>query len=783
MMGKFWKRLKVCGRTAVPSMHNPTSSRAGEVPRQAVGSHLGKSLSTFHKLLKPSSLTKNHALCQLFSKKHWVFDLINRSLIPQKQFKKQLTQAIDDLKIIDPACGSGAFPMGILQELVSILEIVDPKNQYWKNQQIQKAQTIDEESAKNKAIQEIESLFDKQKLGYGRKLYLIENCIYGVDIQNIAIQISKLRFFISLLVDQKVDKEQPNFGIRPLPNLETKFVATDALIGIEKTLQLVLSENNSEIEKKQKELQQIRHKYFFAKTPQTKRKYQEEDRKKRNEIATLLKANGGKDDTAEKIANFDPYNQNTEADWFDPEFMFGVKNGFDIVIGNPPYIQLQKNGGLLAKKYELKGVSEKKRFQTFAKRGDIYALFYEKGHQLLKEKGHLCFITSNKWMRAGYGKALRNFFVKQTNPQILIDMGPGVFESATVDTNILLFEKTTPSSQSDATPSKKGNNHLFLIQALSITQDFKNAKQPLGDYFEQHKGNLPLPEEDESWTILTADELAIKKKIEAIGTPLKDWDIHINYGIKTGYNEAFIIDTETKDKILSACQNAQEKQKTEEIIKPILRGRDIKKYQANWAGLWVILAKYESHNYLRTKYPAVYGHLLQYQGRLQQRGQCRYGGKGNKGQHHWLELDNNPTDSYLQEFEKEKIVYGQFRCGEFHFKDEYCFVGSNEYIITGKYLKYIIAILNSPIVNFYQKINANSLGGNTAIFQKDIFVNTPIPKLSEEKQNPFEILVDCILAKKAKNEDTTKEEQQIDEMVFQLYGLTKEEIAIIKNEN
>ncbi len=203
--------------------------------------------------------------------------------------------------------------------------------------------------------------------------------------------------------------------------------------------------------------------YFSAKTPATKKKYQDQDQQQRQELATFLKQNGWQDEIADRIASWVPYNQNTEADWFDAEFMFGVKEGFDLVIGNPPYIQLQKDGGKLARKYELKGVSEKHRYQTFARTGDIYVLFYEKGLQSLRSGGHLCFITSNKWMRTGYGKALRKFFTEQTTPKLLIDLGPGVFESATVDTNILLLQRTQPSVTTSPSPSLSGGSvHLIL---------------------------------------------------------------------------------------------------------------------------------------------------------------------------------------------------------------------------------------------------------------------------------------------------------------------------------
>ena len=246
-----------------------------------------------------------------------------------------LIAAIDNLKALDPACGSGAFPMGLLHKLVFILGKLDPHNEQWKQKQIAKAGEIPDATIREKTLADIEQAFAAGELDYGRKLYLIENCIYGVDIQPIAVQIAKMRFFISLVVDQKVDPAQPNLGVRPLPNLETKFVAANTLIGIEKPAQQLL--RNPAIDAKEAELRQVRERHFTARTPATKARCRELDAKLRAEISELLRADGFARETTEKLANWNPYDQNASADFFDPEWMFGIRDGFDIVIGNPPY--------------------------------------------------------------------------------------------------------------------------------------------------------------------------------------------------------------------------------------------------------------------------------------------------------------------------------------------------------------------------------------------------------------------------------------------------------------
>jgi len=248
-----------------------------------------------------------------------------------------LINAIDKCKILDPACGSGAFPMGILHKLVHILHKLDPKNKLWKERQIEKAQTIDDVSIRDKLIEDIETAFASNELDYGRKLYLIENCIYGVDIQPIATQISKLRFFISLIVDQKTDKSKKNFGIRPLPNLETKFVAANTLIGIEKPKTQVSLFDNQDVYQLEDQIKEVRHFLFNAKTPRTKRELREKDKFLREKMGEILTDSGWDNETARQLAGWDPYDQNASSPFFNSEWMFALKDGFDVIIGNPPW--------------------------------------------------------------------------------------------------------------------------------------------------------------------------------------------------------------------------------------------------------------------------------------------------------------------------------------------------------------------------------------------------------------------------------------------------------------
>ncbi|MFA6727923.1 MAG: N-6 DNA methylase, partial [Prevotella sp.] len=441
-----------------------------------------------------------------------LFDYSQKLEVGHEAELEWIAEKLKAIKILDPACGSGAFPMGLLQRLVHLLQRISP-----------------EESS------------------YNLKLQIIENCIYGSDIQTIAAQITKLRFFISLICDCEKDVSEPNFGIPTLPNLETKFVAANSLIAKKKKVQGNLFED-PRIEPLKARLHHVRHEHFMARSASAKIRLRNQDKQLREELAQVLAENSDfAPDDAKQLAAWNPYDQNAVSPFFDPEWMFGVTEGFDIVIGNPPYIQLQNNSGELAKLYE--GCN----YSTFARTGDIYCLFYERGWQLLKENGHLCYITSNKWMRAGYGEKTRDFFAGKTNPLLLIDFaGVKIFESATVDTNILLF-------------SRSSNMHKTVC-AVTNKQN-KDSVKNLSDFVQQ-SGSVCEFSNSDSWVILSPIEQSIKRKIEAVGTPLKDWDIQINYGIKTGYNDAFIINTEKRDEILSNCQSEDERTRTAELIRP-----------------------------------------------------------------------------------------------------------------------------------------------------------------------------------------------------------------------
>jgi hypothetical protein len=342
----------------------------------------------------------------------------------------RLINAIDNCKILDPACGSGAFPMGILHKLVHCLHKLDPKNQRWQERQLEKARTIDDVTLRDSLIEDIEAAFTNNELDYGRKLYLIENCIYGVDIQPIATQISKLRFFISLIVDQKSDRNKDNFGIRPLPNLETKFVAANTLIGIQTPKSgdtLGSPFDNPEVKNLEERLKEVCHRLFSAKTPATKRKLREEDAVLREKIAGLLQENGCSNQTAQQLVSWNPYDQNTGSPFFDSEWMFGISDGFDVVIGNPPYGAELINSDIqyFKKNYVLKT-------------SETAILFIEKGYNLLNKDGIQSYIIPKSFTFSSNYSTARDFVEKGL--LVIADCGKS-FENVKLEACVILLRK------------------------------------------------------------------------------------------------------------------------------------------------------------------------------------------------------------------------------------------------------------------------------------------------------------------------------------------------------
>ena len=608
-----------------------------------------------------------------------------------------------NVKICDPAIGSGAFPMGLLRQLYLCQCAIHPE--------------LEEKNAAD------------------IKRHIIQNNIYGVDIEKGAVDIARLRFWLSLIVDE----ETPRF----LPNLDFKIMQGNSLLeqykGVDLSKMTTLSTEQGEgtqLTWFDKELDILR----FDLRKKLNDYYNCSDHLRKEQLKQEIIDNV-KQQLREQSINVDFGDLDLSANdqftlwhtWFYDAFSQG---GFDIVIGNPPYIQLQANKGILADLYTGKN------YKTFVRTGDIYSLFYEQGWNILKNCGILCFITSNKWMRAGYGENTRDFFAKYTNPEILIDFsGVDIFEAATVVTNILLFTRS---------------NNKGCTSCVATNNKQKECLSNLHEYVEENKYIQDLSTSD-GWTILTPDEVIIKQKIVELGTPLKDWSINIFRGILTGFNDAFIISSDKREEILKDCATEEERIRTIELIKPVIRGKDIRRNGYEWAGLWLI----NTHNGFKcvsrveiNDYPAVKKHLDRFWTKISQR--------SDKGDTPY----NLRNCAYIDEFEKPKVIYPETTKGaRFVFDDSGIYIDKTCFMLISDDAQYLQKTLSSKLfeVAYNKMFSSVELVNHTYQYNKHALLKLPIIN----DANAIKLLTPL------------DDDRQIDLFVYHLYDLTYDEILIV----
>ena len=630
--------------------------------------------------------------------------------------RKKIMQSLYNCKVLDPACGSGAFPMGMLQQMVHILNRIDPDNEIWKEMMLTKA--IDETSdayrkaspdERREIIADIERSFDESvnRPDYARKLYLIENCIYGVDIQPIAIQISKLRFFISLVVDQKSnDNPAENFGIRPLPNLEAKFVAANTLIGLTKKDATLF--DTDEIHAKKEELKIAKHKIFGAKTVRTKRKYRQIVNDLRLEIANILEDCGAVgNDEARQLASWDMFDQNASSPFFDPEWMFDVKSGFDIVIGNPPYIDSETMKNNMP---EMRSIY-KSLYSSATGNWDMYVIFIERGMQLMSNIGVESFIVPNKLIAAKYAQDIRRLISKSFSLLVLRDYSKVKVFEAFVYPCVFIIQ----NGKSDTPVSFQTMNNISAVLFESSVCRNIFSIDILWDKF-----------------FLPNEILSVILKINSFN-PLSSFDVNICGAATVG--EAYEI------------KNVLEEYNEHEMnyIKFINTGT-IDPYRSYWG--------YKKTQYIKGSYirPVIKKAILQ---RLNQR-------------------------RYEQSISPKIIVAGMSLNFEAIYDDGQYVAGKSTSIVTGKpaELKSYTAIMNSKLMSFWLSISYNSLkmaGGYINIGVNEIG-SIPIPSLCNnqilaDKVDAIQSGLDDVFIIQEMNE--------IDCIIYHLYGLTYDEVLIV----
>ncbi len=640
--------------------------------------------------------------------------------------KKAIMQSLYNCKVLDPACGSGAFPMGMLQQMVHILNRIDPDNVQWKEMMLNNAisetsdayqNASDEERAE--MVADIERSFNESinRPDYARKLYLIENCIYGVDIQPIAIQISKLRFFISLVVDQKTNNNPvDNFGIRPLPNLEAKFVAANTLIGLEKKEASLF--DSAEIKQKEKELKEAKHRIFGAKTVKTKRKYKERVATLRTEIADMLEDSGFiANAEAQQLASWDMFDQNATSPFFDPEWMFGVGDGFDVVIGNPPYVDIKGMPKEDVKRYF-------KLFTTCENRINLYAMFIEQGKKMLSNNGVLCYINPNSMLINESYQKLRNLLVDDIS--LIIKLPDSVFLSATVETIILMV--------------KNKNQEQKILGNYFKNNDKINFSDLTYNTFDR---NIWKNDSDKRFNIFTSDSgNKLLVKIQENTRPLYNF-VETSLGI-TPYDKA-----KGHSQELIKQRKFHSKTKKDDTYVPLISGKNIIPYYVTD----------EVEEYI--SYGVWLGAPREKRFFTEPRIVVR-------------QIVGGTSLRIIAGFADDKPTY-------------FTQVGFSLLSKTNNELelKYILGLLNSKLISYYHK--NKFLDIEKVVFQKILIANAkqlPIKTCSVDQQQPIIDLVDKILAAKKADPraDTSAWEAEIDFLVYKLYGLSYDEVLVVDPE-
>ena len=783
----------------------------------------------------------------------------NKNPFPEPVTRK-LIEALNQCKILDPACGSGAFPMGILHKMVHVLQKLDPDNSYWRELQEQKAiaetkeaYKIGDQKERDQRLTEISDVFENNTSDYGRKLYLIENCIYGVDIQPIAVQISKLRFFISLVIDQKPDMHKENYGIRSLPNLETKFVAANTLIGLEVPTTDLFTAHNP-VEKLQDELKATRHAYFNARNRDDKLKLQEDDHRICSEIAAMisetllqncesdikrlesqletnkaelnkllqkpedkeiientnllgevemtvykkgegrinklkasirkiekqietLKSSYNTDtfqNVANQIASFDPYDQNQFAGWFEPEWMFGedVKKGFDIVIGNPPYLRIQ---GVQEATPELVPYAKKNYVSAAKGNWDLYVLFTEAGYKMLEANGILAFIQPHKFFQGDFGVGIRNFISKEKCLYHIVHFGAEqMFESATNYTCLFFLQKQ----------KRQAFSYIKIDQPDVWFQNPQSIPAR----------NLPQPENNQKWSFSSEKNHNVLNKILKQPQTLGDIVRKIFVGLQTSSDKIYVLKTVKwleKTAILYSFSLKKDVEIEKGLIKPFLMGKDLKRYEKPEPKNVVIFpyvtttekASLMTQEYIQTNYPLGWGYLLENRIDLENR-------ENGKMKHENFYAYIYPKN--LSEFEAIKIITPEIAIKPqltldengifYHTTKVYSFIFKKD-IKENKL--YWLGLLNSKLLWFFLNSTGYVLRGGYYTFKTEYLKPFPVKRINFNCK--WEVMlyekiirnVQQILENKQRVIDTTALERCIDEMVFKLYDLTYEEVKLI----
>ncbi len=657
--------------------------------------------------------------------------------------KKKLIDALYMVTVLDPACGSGAFPIGMLQKIVYVLQELDPDANLWFDKATENVGIL--------LKKEFEKKFNAGSLNYIRKLSVIQNSIFGIDIQPIAVEISRLRCFLSLIIEEKVDDAEENRGINPLPNLDFKFIIANSLISLDSTSQTSIFENQDHI----KQLRDIREEYFNADS-ERRTELKLEFKSVQQDMLLNTIANYQKQASVkyQQLSEWKPF-ENQATAWFDPEWMFGIKDGFDIVIGNPPYIKIQNIGKNFSNYY-------KKNYYSASGKFDIYVLFDELSYALIKNNGITCFIQPHRFLVADYAKKLRSFIGNNRYLYKFVNFGVNqIFNSATTYTGIFFFKKSSDC----------------IRYADSIEADLSRLIFNKVDYSVMN----------ERWVFGNNNEQGILNKILACDLKVLDIFKGIYQGAITVGDDIFVLKCNYIDEYFHGFSVAINREVTIEtdMVKHLLKGENIKRYSIPSSSIYILYphkevfgktVPYEEYE-LREKFPKFYEYISNFKTYL----------KDKK-----VKYKTNPTYWYSlhrarekQLFESVKIItpqlqnYPNFTIDNGKFYPDaggYMLISSLDIDKTKPYY----AILNSRLFWYFIKNTSTPFNNGYYYFKTAYIEPFKFPRIDVKTKMLLSTKIDNIIQDKANGVSSDRVEREIDQIVYKIYNLTDEEIALVE---
>jgi len=666
---------------------------------------------------------------------------------------ESILDSLDKIKILDPACGSGAFPMGVLQKIVMALQKLDPEAVWWKERQVKRITN----QYVRKALRE---KLEDSSVEYARKIGVIQNSLYGVDIQPIAAEISKLRCFLSLVVDETINENKPNRGIEPLPNLEFKFVTADTLMKLpEQKQQRSMFDNFEELQK----LEELRTDYLQSsgkKKEKIKEQYIKVQTKMfKNEMHLFTDTQS----RAYKLSSWNPFSHE-KADWFDPKWMYGIED-FDMVIGNPPYIKEYTN------RAAFDGIREKKYYQG---KMDIWYYFACHLLEMLTKDGNLTFIATNNWVTNAGASKLRNKIAADSEIIQLVDFGnTKVFSSADIQTMILIAEENNSNNNYNFTYKKIDSDSATLGDAFNMLKDFESDKyilsEPVFNRGDYSKKDFIFNSSDRD-VLLNKIELKQNFHLESKKEVATGIDVHQDFLNKKGQQilgDSYKVGAGIFNLSTEELEELSINEKEKELIKPFYTTSELERfYGCNKNKYWLIYtdSRFKHTQHIKP-YPNIKRHLDKYK--------------------QVITTDNKPYGLHRARvesfFKGEKIISLRKCSGKptFTYTDFDCYVSQTYFVIKTKRInqKYLTAILNSNLIEFWLRYKGKMQGFNYQV-DKEPILNIPIFK--PESTEIFSVLVDYIIAIKQQEDNqinphvpnshiTQLFEEVIDAMVMELY--------------